>query len=419
MELDDQFFRREFGRLVATLTRHFGMKNLALVEDAVQDAFSKALEVWKYRGVPENPSAWLMTAAKNRALDILRHQRASRNATAEIGLMQDIESNMGTVVDESYSRGEIKDDLLRTMFSCCHSKLPEEAHVALILNILCGFSVSEIASALLSSHSGVEKRLTRAKKTLALSKKLFDVTNTKEFYDRLPSVQRALYLLFNEGYHGGSPDNAIQSDLCREAIRLSSILLGNPFGRTTVTCALSALMCFNAARLPGRLDKEGHLTSLSTHDRSHWNQELLGEGFRLFELSSQGADFSEYHLEAAIAAQHASANGLEDTDWQAIVKLYDRLLELHQSPVIELNRAIAIGQNAGPEEALEAIAAISDVKRLFDYPFYYAALGEFELRRGNSEIAKTYFQSARTVARNPIEQEFFHRRMKGIEVNLE
>ncbi len=418
MELDDQFFRREFGRLVAALTRHFGMRNLALAEDAAQDAFSKAVEVWKYRGVPENPSAWLMTTAKNRALDILRHQRVSRTANVEIGLMQEIESSVEPISEHAYSSKEINDDLLRTMFSCCHAQLPEEAHVSLILNILCGFSVDEVASTLLSSHNAIEKRLTRAKKTLAQSKKLFDLANTAEFYDRLPSVHRALYLLFSEGYHGGSPDNVIRSNLCREAIRLSSILIDNPYGKTTATCALSALMCFNAARLPSRLDSAGHLTSLSAHDRSVWNQELLGEGFRLFQLSSQGAEFSEYHLEAAIAAQHASAKSIGDTNWRAIVGLYDRLLELHRSPVIELNRAIALGQIVGPEQALEAIAAINNVERLSGYPFFYAALGEFELRRGNLDQAKTHFHSAKAVARNPLERDFFERRVESVTIPL-
>src|SRR5262249_49882848 len=204
MEPSDHLFRREAGRMVAALTRIFGVHNLALAEDVVQDAFCRALEVWKFRGVPENPSGWLMTAAKNRALDVLRRQRTAQAFAPELERFLDSERTLAPAVEELFAADAIKDDLLRMMFSCCHPRLPEESQVALILNILCGFSVDEIASAFVSSHAAIEKRITRAKKALAGSKKLFDVAVPADFSARLPAVQRALYLLFNEGYHGAS-----------------------------------------------------------------------------------------------------------------------------------------------------------------------------------------------------------------------
>src|SRR5215468_9136696 len=230
MEPSDHLFRREAGRIVATLTRVFGVHNLALAEDVVQDAFCRALEVWKFTGVPENPSAWLLATAKNRALDVLRRQRTAHTFAPELGRLLESEWTLAPAVEELFAVNAIKDDLLRMMFSCCHPRLREEAQVALILHILCGFSVDEIASAFVSSHAAIEKRITRAKKVLAGSKRLFDISGFEDFGQRLPAVQRALYLLFNEGYHGASPEAAVRSELCHESLRLTSLLLRNPLG---------------------------------------------------------------------------------------------------------------------------------------------------------------------------------------------
>src|SRR5260370_27826662 len=209
-QLGDHLFRREAGRMVATLTRIFGVHNLALAEDVVQDAFCRAVEVWKFRGVPENPSAWLVTSAKNRALDVLRRERTARTFAPELGRLLHSEWTLAPVVEEFFAPKAIKDDLLRMMFSCCHPRLPEEAQVALALHILCGFSVGEVASAFVSTHAAMEKRISRAKKALARSKSLFDIADADDFARRLPTVHRALYLLFNEGYHGASPESAVR-----------------------------------------------------------------------------------------------------------------------------------------------------------------------------------------------------------------
>src|SRR6266699_2157601 len=217
------------GRMVATLTRIFGVENLALAEDVVQDAFCRALEVWKFRGVPENPSAWLMATAKHRALDVLRRERTARTFAPELGRLLESEWTLVPLVEELFEPLALKDDLLRMMFSCCNPRLPEEAQVALVLHILCGFSVGEVAAAFLDTEAATQKRISRAKKVLAGSKQLFDLGDA-DFSDRLSTVHRALYLLFNEGYHGASAEFAVRAELCEEAIRLTKVLLDHTLG---------------------------------------------------------------------------------------------------------------------------------------------------------------------------------------------
>ena len=328
--------------MVATLTRIFGVHNLALAEDVVQDAFCRALEVWKFRGLPENPSAWLMATAKNRALDVLRRERTARTFAPELGQLLESEWTLAPVVEELFGANAIKDDQLRMMFSCCHPRLTEEAQVALVLHILCGFSVNEIANAFVSSNAAIEKRISRAKKVLAGSKRLFDVSGADDFSGRLPAVQRALYLLFNEGYHSASPESAVRAELCREAMRLAALLLEHPLAATPATHALAALMCLHAARLPGRVDASGSLISLFDQDRSRWDSRLVAEGQRFLDLSATGPELTQYHVEAAIAWVHAMAHRTEDTDWGKIVSLYNTLMTIRPSPVVALNRAIAI-----------------------------------------------------------------------------
>jgi RNA polymerase sigma-70 factor (ECF subfamily) len=411
--LDPQLFRHESGRMVVALTRLFGIHNLALAEDVVQDAFCRAIEVWKFKGVPANPSAWLMATAKHRAVDLLRRERTARTYEPELTRMIESEWTLVPTVHEVFEPHAIQDEQLRMMFSCCHPRLREDARVALVLHILCGFSVGEIAGAFVSGLAATEKRITRAKKVLAQSKKLFEVTEAPEFQKRLPDVQRALYLLFNEGYHGASAETAVRGELCREAMRLTAMLLEHPLGKTPGTYALAALMRLHAARLPGRVDAAGNLHSLLDQDRSQWDWTLMKDGVALLELSATGSAVTEYHVEAAIAAVHGRARRVEDTDWAAIVELYDTLMKVRPSPIVALNRAIAMAQKDGPERGLEEIGAIADRERLMGYPFYFAAMGEMELRRGMRETAGRQFGAALALARNPMERRFLEERVKA------
>ncbi|HXC25599.1 MAG TPA: DUF6596 domain-containing protein [Gemmatimonadaceae bacterium] len=267
----------------------------------------------------------------------------------------------------------------------------------------------------MSTHAAMEKRMGRAKKVLAGSKRLFDIRDAADFSERLPAVQRALYLLFNEGYHGASAESAVRVELCQEAMRLTALLLQHTFAATPATYALAALMCFHAARLPARVDAAGDLRSLFEQDRSRWDAQLVGEGEQLMVRASSGATVTVYHVEAAIAAVHAHAHNIDDTDWAMIVSLYDTLMTIHPSPVVALNRAIAIAQCEGPERGLEAIATIDDRDRLAMYPFYSAALGELELRCGRSDRAHAHFQAALALARNPMERRFLRHRAEACE----
>jgi RNA polymerase sigma-70 factor (ECF subfamily) len=411
MESTEHLFRREAGRMVCALTRLFGLHNFSLAEDVVQDAFCKALESWSKGGIPDSPSAWLMATAKHRALDVLRRERTARKFAPELGRLLDSEWTLAPVVEEMFAPSAIKDDLLRMMFSCCQPQLTEHAQVALILNVLCGFRAIEVAGAFVSSLAATEKRIQRAKQVLAASKTLFDIAVAEDFVDRLPAVHRALYLLFNEGYHGASGEHAIRADLCREAMRLLAILLDHPRGATPTTYALSSLMCLNTARLPGRLDGAGNLLSLVDQDRTLWDQQLIREGLQLLDLSASGDYVSEYHVEAAIAATHASAANAKTTDWTRIAALYDELIALRPTPVVALNRAIAVAQAEGPERGLEELQAIGGKERLSDYPFYWAALGELELSRGRIAAAGEHLEAARIRARNPVERRFYAQRL--------
>lgn len=398
--------------MVAALTRIFGVHNLALAEDVVQDAFCRALEVWTTRGVPDNPSAWLMTAAKNRALDVLRRDRTAQTLAPEISRI--VETEWVPTLDEAFAAHAIRDEQLRMMFSCCHPRLREDVQVALILNVLCGFGAAEIASAFLVGRAALEKRLSRGKRVLAGAKRLFELGDA-DFAQRLSAVQCALYLLFNEGYHGASAERAVRVELCGEAMRLTALLREHAPAATPATNALAALMCLHAARLSARIDAAGDLSPLGDQDRSAWDQRLIADGLALLDDSATGNEITPYHLEAGIAATHAAAPTIEDTNWAQIVGLYDRLMIISPSPVVALNRAIAIAHRDGAERGLAEMHSIVDRERLAEYPFYPAAIAELEVRRGNRRAARPYFVAALGLARNATERRFLERRVASCE----
>src|ERR1043166_1339070 len=262
---DDALFRREAARLLATLTRAFGVDNLALAEDVVQETLAGAFEAWSYKGVPEHYSALLTTSAKNRAIDVLRRQRTARKFAPELTRSLESEWTLRPTVDELFLPDALKDDQLRMMFTCCHPRLHEDVQVALVLHLLCALGVDEIASAFLVSPAAIEKRLSRGKKSLAESRRLFELT-ADDFAPRLSAVHRALYLLFSEGYHGGGPEAVVRIDLCREAMRLVRLLVDHAPAATPATYALGALMWLDAARLPGRVGDDGELRPLLIQD---------------------------------------------------------------------------------------------------------------------------------------------------------
>jgi RNA polymerase sigma-70 factor (ECF subfamily) len=397
--------------MVSYLTRIFGLGRLELAEDVVQDTLCRALEVWPVRGLPENPSAWLMRVARNRAIDLIRRDDQFRYFTPELTHLLKQREHQQTEMP-TFEK-EIHDDQLRMMFSCCHPELSTEVQVTLILKTLCGFSVSEIAHALLTSEDSIEKRLGRARKLFRLSGSVVELTAVSDIRRRLEAVYQAIYLLFNEGYHSSQSEQTVREDLCFESLRLALLLSEHPEGKNTKTYALLALLCFHAARLTSRMNDDGSLIQLAMQDRSKWDQDLIGRGFRFLEDSSTGDELSEYHLEAAIASLHCSAPTYEQTDWVKILEFYDMLYRLKPSPIVALNRAVAVGKARGPDEGLEELQKIPNAARLKDYPFYPAAQGEFHLLAGRRSEAAKHFEAAVKWARTESERNFFERKMKA------
>jgi RNA polymerase sigma-70 factor (ECF subfamily) len=407
---DAALFRRESGRLLATLTRTFGVQNLALAEEVVQETLAAAFAAWSYGGVPAHYAALLTTAAKNRAIDVFRRERTARKFAPRIRDELESEWTLRPAVEELFLPNALRDDELRMIFTCCNPRLDEEGQVALALNVLCGFRAVEIASAFLVTPAAIEKRLSRGKRTLAKSRRLFDL-RAEDVTARLSTVHRALYLLFNEGYHGACADSVVRAELCREAMRLVRLLLAYEPTATPASHALAALMCLHAARLPARVDEAGDLRSLFRQDRSLWDAGLVEEGLRLLDASACGDAITVFHVEAGIAALHAAADSTAETRWAEIVRLYDVLMTMRPSPVVALSRAIALAERDGPAAGLEAIGAIEEPERLGRYPFYPAAVGELELRRGNPEVAGAHFRKAHGLARSDAERRFLAQRI--------
>ena len=403
MDAIEAVFRRESGRLISVLTRLLGPQNLELAEDVVQDAFMAAMRDWSANGVPDNPPAWLLTAARRRAIDAIRRERTRRTFAADLAKFLDSEWTLAMTVDEAFGEEWAKDDQLRMIFMCCHRLLSPENRITLILKTLCGLSVPAIARALLSTEATINKRLYRTR--AALRGVQFEIPTADELPAARDTAHMALYLLFNEG-HLSTADQPILRELCRDAMALTQLLADDPAIATSDTMALLALMCFNAARLESRLDDEGRLIPLDRQDRSLWDQALIQHGYRYLVRSSQtdAVVASRYHLEAAIAARHCSAPAFEDTDWVSICHLYDRLLEIDNSPLVALNRAVAVSYRDGPNAAIPLVEAIGRAGALPQSYTVAAVLANLYTRAGSGERAQPFLREALAQARTPHER---------------
>ena len=412
-QLVEHLFRHESGKMVATLTRIFGIEHLNLAEDVVQETLSRALQTWPYRGVPENPSAWIMRASRNLALDVIRRQKTFRAKEAEIARL--IERDASAPETANFSENEIADDRLRMMFVCCHPVIPAEAQVALALKTLCGFSVMEIGRAFLTSEAAIAKRLTRAKQKIQEARIPFEIPVGAELARRLDSVLQSLYLLFNEGYKASSGEKLVRDELCQEAIRLTELLANHPAGNQPETHALLALMLLNAARFAAREDPHGNLLRLQEQDRTRWDQMTIARGMSHLRESAAGDGLSEYHLQAGIAVCHAMAIDYESTDWERILSLYDRLMEFDDSPVVALNRAVAVANVHGPKAGLEAVRAIRGREKLDAYHLFYSVIGELEMRLNHHGAAAREFRKAFELAATKSERAFLLKRLQACE----
>jgi len=409
--LVDHFFRHQSGRLAAVLTRIFGLRNFDLVDDVVQSALLQALETWKIHGVPGDPAAWMYRVARNKALDLIRHRQIAERLAPEWRALRE-EAGAAPALDRLFLSQEIDDSQLRMIFTCCHPDLPEESKLALTLKTLCGFTTLEIARALLTTEENVKKRIARAKRKFLDGEVNFEVPSGDAIRSRLGSVHDVLYLLFNEGYSSSKPDELIRRDLCEEAARLCLLLNEHPVSKDHATAALLALMLLHASRFDARLDEEGSMLLLDEQNRELWDRELIETGLYYLSSSAGSPKISRYQIEAAIAAQHSIAPSFDETDWTALLELYNLLNQRYPSPVHELNRAIVIAQISGPEAGLAAIHAIKDLETLNDYHLRRAIEGELHKRAGRLEQALELFKRALESTVSIPERRLLERRLR-------
>lgn len=406
--LVEHFFRHESGKMIAVLARLFGLRHLDLAEDVVQSALVEALQRWKINGIPENPSAWLHTVARNKIQDALRRREVALRLAPSWARMRP--ASAGPDDDDLFLDSSIADSQLRMVFACCHPTLARENQIALTLKTLCGFSHGEIARGLLTSEETIKKRLQRSRQQLIAQNVELSVPIASELADRLDAVHQCLYLLFNEGYASGGPD-PIRGELCSEAARLCLLLCGHEHCRVPATFALMSLMLFHAARLEARRDGEGRLLLLEEQDRTLWDRSLIEKAREFLDLSASGKQVSVYHLEAGIAWLHCSAPSFAQTKWTEILRLYDVLLLRSPSPIYRLNRAIVLAHVEGPSAGIAVLESLLQDPALERYHLAQAALGELQRRAGRFDRARAALQRAREITTSPAERELLDRRI--------
>lgn len=400
------------------LVKSFGPDHIQLAEDVVQEALAKALKTWPYLGVPENPGGWITQTAKNLALDALRRDQLLKQKQVQMfGSVHRWSAQMSEADLENFGE-EVEDAILRFMFVCSHPEIPENSRHVLALKSLCGFSVPEISHALLTSDAAISKRLTRAKDRLAEGDISTSLPVGEALEERLDGVLKTLYLLFNEGYKASTGDALIKEDLCAEAIRLTSILIRLPVGDRPRVYALLSLMLFNAARLQSRVDDKGNLLLLKDQDRSAWNHDLIHQGLRYMTRSASGDALNTFHLQAAISAIHCIAPTYEETDWQAILTLYDHMITIDSSPIVGLNRAVVVAQIHGPQMALDAINQIAGRSQLETYYLYFAVLADFYGQQQQWQKAKEAIQRAISLATSASEKAFLEGKLSQYQVHI-
>ncbi|ELP32179.1 RNA polymerase sigma factor [Rhodopirellula baltica] len=384
--LVEHFFRHESAHLIAVLTRAFGIRRIDLIEDMVQVAMLEAMNAWKQGGVPDNPTAWIHRATKNRILDALRREKTLAQAISLAGPSLDVQED---TVDHWLSEEQLPDSLLRMMFVCCHPTLNRETQIALTLKTLCGFGHAEIAGGLLLPLETIKKRIARAKRSLCESNVAVELPSPDEIAQRRGVVHDVLYLMFNEGHNTSHGSQPIRDDICEEAARLCHLLSESEHG-SRATKALLALMLFQAARLESRTDEQGNVILLEDQDRSKWDRRLIT--IAQHELAGSKIDSpTTYHWEAAIAMQHCIAPSVEATDWSTIVRFYNRLVEIHRSPIYELNRAIARAQAGQINEALKELQTLQQSGAMQTYLLLDCAIARVhELGNHTSQAIDAY-----------------------------
>jgi RNA polymerase sigma factor (sigma-70 family) len=404
-------FRHESGKMVSVITRILGADNIDTAEDIVQEVLLSALAKWRMGNVPQNPAAYLYKSAKNRAIDFLRRKKYFSGIKNDIELKYQTEWTLSNSVDEMFAEGEIKDSQLRMVFTCCHPALPPESQIALTLKTLCGFSVREIASALITTDENISKRLFRAKKKIREEQINLEVPAGDELAKRLGIVNTVIYLLFNEGYNSTSDDKLIRRDLCEESIRLGKIIAEGSKSDNPDTRALLALMYFHFSRFDARTGNDGEIITLENQDRKLWDKEKIYTGYDYLFSAASGGAVGQYHIEAAISAQHCIADNFGDTNWREILRLYDALLQIKDNPVIRLNRSVVNSRLTGADNA---IAEILGIDGLDSYHFYHSALGDLFRKSGQPDKARLHFEKAIKLSNSEKERQFLSGKLKEL-----
>ena len=399
-KLIGHLFRHQHGKMVSILTRIFGLAHLETIEDAVQDTFMQAMQVWRQQP-PDNPEAWLTQAAKNRTIDLFRKFNAEKKRIANIQ-----NSPSPSVLNDLFLETEIEDAQLRMIFTACHPLLNPRDQIAFALKTISGFSSKEIASALLLKEETIKKSLSRARKTIKEEDIAFAIPIGTELPERLERVLKVVYLIFNEGFHSNKKDILIRKELCGEAIRLCKMLLKNDLTNPPKVYALFALMCFHSARMPSRVDENNELVDLKNQDRSLWYLPLMTLGNRAMMRAVEAENFSTYHYEAAIAAEHLKATTFEKTDWNKILDWYEKLLEIQPSDLTQLNIAMVQLQRNNVDAALEVLKAVNPGELAQRAYLYHGAYAEYFAKKANFKKAIECINKALDLVVNESERQF-------------
>ncbi len=404
-QLIPHLFRTESGKITAVLCKLFSIEHVEVAEDITSETFLQALETWPFNGLPENPTAWLYTVAKNKAKNQFQHNRIFSDKIAR-QLEHDSPLTLEPEIDLSVKN--ISDSQLQMLFALCQPCIPAEAQIALSLRLLCGFGIEEIANAFLTNKETINKRIFRAKEKLRIEKVSIELPPESEIAKRLETVLTTLYLLYNEGYYSESQDAVLREDLCMEAMQLAQLLVENPLTNVPQVNALLALMYFHSSRFPARKDQNGEIVLYDDQDESLWNQEWIARGAYFLKEASRGNRISKYHLEAGIAYWHTKK---ADTDekWENILQLYNHLLQLEYSPMAALNRTYALSKTRGKETAIREAEKL----QLAGNQFYYALLGEL-YRNVDNERAKQYFQKAMSLAKTHPDRQAIAKKLDSI-----
>lgn len=378
--------------MVSVLVKIFGTENLQLSEDVVQETFLKAVQNWSLKGLPENPSAWLMRVAKNKAINAIRRNKYSSNidfSDPNRKLLQS-EYTMSAQLEKLWQDKEIQDDLMRMMFACCHEELSPENQITLILKTLCGFSTSDIASAFLTSEETISKRLYRTREFFRKEKIKPEFPVDNQIQERTEAVLKAIYLIFNEGYNSGKSIELIRKDLLHQAMYLCKLLCDHKQTQLPQVYAAMALMCFHASRIESRISPEGEIILLAQQDRNKWNEQLIKEGNFYMNKAAFGKSISTYHIEAAIAYEHCITKNYADTNWKQILAYYDMLLSLHPTSVVALNRLTVLYKLKGGEFTLNELKASHFLNEWKKNYLYYSLLGEIYAKKDKALAEVNY-----------------------------